>query len=318
MKKLFIFAIVVFGVFLVRHSSVYAAEGGTGHYVPGAIADFGDMAPASGLAAVDWYVHYNGSVAANKRIPEGGILAANVSATSNAEMLGAIYTFPCGILGGKYSAGVIVPYIWMDVTGTITNPLGKTFSRTDTTSGIGDMIIIPFWLGWNSGDFKWFTQLNIYAPTGDYDVGSLANVGLNYWTFEPMVSFSYLSTKIGLEITTTAGLDFNTNNNATDYQSGEVFHLDTTVAEHLPFFGCGIIGIGANAFYWKQFTGDSGSGAKLGAFETQMIGIGPVLSYVSPPICGHTLVAELKWLPQLDTLYTLSGNYLWFKASLSF
>ena len=50
MKKLFIFVIVVFafGVFPVRHSSVYAAEGGTGHYVPGAFADFGDMAPPSG------------------------------------------------------------------------------------------------------------------------------------------------------------------------------------------------------------------------------------------------------------------------------
>jgi hypothetical protein len=30
-------------------------------------------------------------------------------------------------------------------------------------------------------------------------------------------------------------------------------------------FGCGIIGIGANAFYWKQFTADSGSGEKFGS-----------------------------------------------------
>jgi hypothetical protein len=53
MKKLFIFTIVVFGVFIVQHSSVFAAEEGTGHYVPGALADFGDMAPASGLAVID-------------------------------------------------------------------------------------------------------------------------------------------------------------------------------------------------------------------------------------------------------------------------
>jgi len=39
--------------------------------------------------------------------------------------------------------------------------------------------------------------------------------------------------------------------------------IDTTIAEHLPLFGYGVIGIGANAFYWKQFTADSGSGAKL-------------------------------------------------------
>ena len=180
------------------------------------------------------------------------------------------------------------------------------------------MIFVPFWLNWTCGDFKWAVQLDVYAPTGDIQYRSLANVGLNYWTFEPMVSFSWISKKIGLEITTTAGFDFNTNNDATDYQSGDVFHLDTTVAEHLPLFGHGIIGIGANAYYWKQFTGDSGSGAKLGSFETQMIGIGPVLSYISPPICGHTLVAELKWLPQIDTLYTLKGDYIWFKACTQF
>ena len=84
------------------------------------------------------------------------------------------------------------------------------------------------------------------------------------------------------------------------------------------FFGHGIIGIGANAFYWKQFTADSGSGAKLGSFETNMTGIGPVLSYISPPICGHTLVAEVKWLPEIDTFRTLKGDYVWFKLALAF
>ena len=180
------------------------------------------------------------------------------------------------------------------------------------------MVLVPFWLNWTCGDFKWAVQLDVYAPTGEYNTGKLANVGLNYWTFEPMVSFSYISKKIGLELSTTAGFDFNTNNNATDYQSGDVFHIDATIAEHLPLFGHGIIGIGANAFYWKQFTADTGSGAKLGSFETEMSGIGPVLSYISPPFCGHTIVAEVKWLPQIDTSKTLKGDYIWFKVGFAF
>ncbi len=49
-----------------------------------------------------------------------------------------------------------------------------------------------------------------------------------------------------------------------------------------------------------------------------MAGVGPVLSYISPPICGHTLVAEVKWLPQIDTEKTLSGNYVWAKVGLAF
>jgi len=321
MKKLFVFVIVVsaYGVLLAQPSSVYAVEGGVGHYVPGAFADFGDMAPPSGVFGVmNWYNYYNGSAGAGRQIEEGGLIAANLKANSSAEMLGAGYTSPYGIFGGKFAVAAFVPYLWVNVTGSITGPHGNTLTRSDFASGIGDMALIPFWLNWTCGDFKWAVQLDVYAPTGAYNTGRLANVGLNYWTFEPMASFSWISKKIGLELSAAAGFDFNTNNNAIDYQSGDVFHIDTTIAEHLPFFGHGIIGIGANAFYWKQFTADSGSGAKLGAFESQMSGIGPVLSYISPPICGHTLVAEVKWLPQMDTHYTLSGNYVWVKVGLAF
>jgi hypothetical protein len=319
MKRVLVFVIVVsaFGVLPAHRSSVYAAEGGIGHYVPGAWADFGDMAPPSGLALLDWYNYYNGSAGVSARFPEAGLVAANLKATSNAEMVGAVYTSPYGILNGKFAAGVVVPYIWANVTGTVSG-LGRTFSRSDSANGIGDMTLIPFWLQWTCGDFKWGVLLDIYAPTGEYNTGRLANVGLNYWTFEPMVSFSYISQKIGLEFSTFSGFDFNTENDATNYQSGDVFHIDATVAEHLPLFGCGIIGLGANAFYWKQFTADSGSGARLGSFETEMAGVGPVLSYISPPICGHTLVAEVKWLPEIDTFRTLKGDYVWFKLALAF
>jgi hypothetical protein len=320
-KKLFFFIIVVFSfsAFLVQHSDVYAAEAGIGHYAPGALADFGDMAPPPGVFAfTSWYNNYNGSAGGSKQLELGGLVASKISATSNGEMFGGIYNSPYGILDGKFAAGVIIPYLWVDVTGTITGPQGKTATRTDTTDGIGDIILVPFWLNWSKGDFKWAVALDVYAPTGEYTKGKLANVGLNYWTFEPMVSFSWISHKIGLELSTMAGFDFNTINSATDYQSGDVFHIDATIAEHLPLFGHGIIGIGANAFYWKQFTGDSGSGAKLGAFETEMSGIGPVLSYISPPICGHTLLAEVKWLPQIDTSNTLKGDYIWFKVGFSF
>ena len=318
MQKLFVCTIVVLalGVFLVQPSSVFAAESGMGHYVPGALADFADMAPPSGLALTSWYNYYHGSTSI--QIPVGGLLTTNLSATSNAEMLGAIYTSPYGILDGKFAVGLIIPYVWLDVKGSVTGPSGRSVKRSDSADGIGDMILVPFWLNWNCGDFKWAVLLDIYAPTGEYHTGQLANAGLNYWTFEPMVQFSYISKKIGLEISATAGFDFNTINNATDYQSGDVFHIDATLAEHLPFFGYGIIGIGANAFYWKQVNGDSGSGAELGPFETKMIGIGPVLSYISPPIGGHTLVAEVKWLPQIETSNTLKGDYVWFKVGFAF
>jgi hypothetical protein len=147
----------------------------------------------------------------------------------------------------------------------------------------------------------------------------LANVGKNFWTFEPGLSVSWLSSKIGTEVSLFAGFDFNTKNDKTDYQSGNVFHLDATVAQHLPLLG-GFVGVGANAFYYQQVSGDSGSGAKLGGFEGRTIGVGPVLSYATK-IGRHKktdLVAELKWLPELDVAKRLQGDTIWFKLALLF
>jgi hypothetical protein len=306
----------------VHPSEVSAAENGIGHYSPGGMASFIDVAPP-GFAVFNFFNYYNGSAGGDSKFPFGGLVAANLDVTTYADVIGLAYRTPFGILDGKFIAAMLVPYVWAEVKADVDlnrrlPQRDRAVSKRDTTDGIGDITLIPFWLAWNKGDFKWDVRFDIYAPTGDFTKGKLANVGLNYWTFEPVVSFSYLSSKIGLEVSAFAGLNFNTENDATDYQSGDVFHLDLTVAEHLPLSRYGVVGVGFNAFYWEQFTGDSGAGAVLGSFKGRTQGIGPVVSYVSPPICGHTILAELKWLPELDVNNRLEGDYIWFKAVLAF
>jgi len=324
MKKAMILVglVCLFWLATVPPSVVSAAENGMGHYSPGGMASFIDVAPP-GFAVINFFNYYNGSAGGDRQFPFGGLVAANLDVTTYADVIGLAYRTPFGIFDGKFNVAVLVPYVWADVKADVDlntrlpGP-GRSISKRDKAEGIGDITLIPFWLAWNKGDFKWDARLAIYAPTGDFTKGQLANVGLNYWTFEPVVSLSYLSSKIGLEVSAFAGLDFNTENNATDYHSGDVFHVDLTVAEHLPLSHYGVIGAGFNAFYWKQFTADSGSGAVLGSFEGRTQGIGPVLSYVSPPICGHTILAEVKWLPEIDVNRRLEGDYVWFKAVLAF
>ena len=160
------------------------------------------------------------------------------------------------------------------------------------------------------------TRLGIYAPTGEYEVGQLANVGKNYWTFEPGIMASWLSSKIGTEVSLYTGVDFNLENQDLDYTSGTSLHLDLTVAQHLPLLG-GFVGVGANAFYYEQISGDSGADARLGDFEGRTMGVGPVVSYVRQ--IGKTqLLAELKWLPELDTDNRMEGDYIWFKLGVLF
>ncbi len=320
-KRMILGALVMFAVLVPL--SAHAEEGGSGHYMPGGNASFIDCLPGKpGLAVADFFNYYDGSAGASKQLPYGGLIAGNLDATAYSNTIVALYQTPLRLLGGHYAVGLAIPYVWMEVKGDVqvTGPLGNTITRskTEKTNGIGDITLYPFMIGWTAlnRDLKYDVRLGIYAPTGDYDKGNLANVGKNYWTFEPAASISYFSSKIGLELTAFAGLDFNTENEDTDYQSGTQFHLDITAAQHLPLFG-GTIGVGANFFYYQQLEGDSGSGARLGDFKGRTIGIGPVLSYIIK-VWQHDLVAELKWLPEIDVGNRLEGDSIWFKLGMAF
>jgi hypothetical protein len=303
-------------------SSLWAEEGGSGHYVPGATASFIDALPGKpALVIADAYTYYNGSAGLTQPLNYGGLITFGAHATMHADTILGLYETPWQLLGGNYAAAVLLPYIWMEIDGQVqvAGPMGtkQTVATRDTANGLGDMLLYPFMLGWtNASDFKYDVRLGIYAPTGPYDVGRIANTGRNYWTFEPGASVSWLSSKIGTEVSLFAAFDVSTRNDATDYHSGAVFHLDGTVAQHLPLLG-GFVGAGANGFYYQQISGDSGSGATLGSFESRTVGVGPVVSYARK-LGKADLAAEVKWLPELNTQNHLKGDYVWVKVGVAF
>ena len=306
------------GIALLIGPGLRAEEGGSGHYMPGATASFIDAFPGrTALALVPQFTAYEGKASGSRQIPIIGGGGLKLDAKGYAITLPIIYQTPLEVLGGHYAAGIVLPLVSMETTGQLTIGGLPPAKRRDTAEGIGDIFLLPVMLGWSWGDLKYDVRMGVYAPTGEYDKNDLANLGKNYWTFEPSVSLSYISSKIGLEVSAFAGLDFNTKNDDTDYQTGDQFHLDVTVAQHLPLGKKGLIGIGANAFYYQQITGDSGAGAVLGDFEGRTVGVGPVLSYATK--IGKTdVVAEVKWLPELDVTKRLKGDYVWVKLALLF
>jgi hypothetical protein len=306
--------------------NVPAEQSGTGHYISGATASFIDMtSDQPGVAAMNIFLDYNDANAdASHGLPLGRAIALNLNANVYADSLFVMYTFETPILGGHYAIAAAPGFVRADVkaSGTIdNNGVPHTASISQTASGLGDIEFWPMLLGWKEGDFKYDVRLAIYAPSGDYSASTLgnpviANVGLGYWTFEPEVNFSWLSSKWGTEVSIFNGLDFNTDNTQANYQSGDIYHVDATVAEHLPLLG-GFVGVGANAFYYKQFTADSGSGARLGSFEAMSEGIGPEASYIH--LFGtKQLAMEAKWLPQTQVENTLKGNLIWVKIAFVF
>jgi len=293
----------------------FAEEGGAGHILPGGISTLIDLPPTKpGWVIETMYLNYQGDFSANRDLPVAGLLAAGLDARSDAFTLGTLYTFEPKLLGAFYSLGIFVPYVWMDVTANIElGPLSR--NRNDKADGIGDLILMPAMMAWELGYWQVNTFLGIYAPTADYEVGRLANPGLNHWTFDPTLGVAYNHDKLGFNAAVHTGFAFSTENPATDYKNGTLFHLDGSIQQLLPL-GPGFVGVGVEGFYYKQITGDRSSG-RLDGLMGLTSGVGPILTYILP-IGENTLVGEVRWLKELETKGRLEGEYLWVKLVYQF
>ena len=163
-----------------------AEEGGSGHYQPGTTASFIDMLPDRGTSTFVYanaFLYYNGSAGASRDLQLGGRVAANIKSTVYADTSIFFYQAPWTLLGGQYGAALAVPYVWMDVKANLLLSikhftLGREARGTD--NGFGDIKLLPLMFGWSKGDLKWQGTFGIYAPTGNFTKGALANVGQNY------------------------------------------------------------------------------------------------------------------------------------------
>jgi hypothetical protein len=299
---------------------VLAEEGGGGHIVPGAKSTLIDLLPTQpGWVLEAVYLNYNGNSQAGRNLPVAGLLTLGLDATSNAMTLGTIYTFEPEVFGAYYSVGAFVPYVWMDVNARIglAGGPGPGLQSSSSENGFGDITLMPLLIAWKPNacwqiDFS----VPIYAPTGDYEVGRLANPGLNHWSFDPTIAVAYANEQTGFNFASHAGFGFSTENSDTNYRNGTVFHFDMSAQQMLPL-GPGFIGLGVEAFYMQQISDDGGAGATLGGFRGRSVGVGPVVSYVLPQ-GDNTFVAEARWLPELETKNRLEGDYFWLKLVYQF
>lgn len=298
---------------------VRAEEGGSGHYLPGAMSSFADSVPPQETFVTRFnFLNYRGNYSRVQPLPIAGLRAVGLDAESTA----AGFTFlwrPPVCLGNEnwsYAMSATLPYVWMDVTATAKLDVPgapPAVKRSDSISGLGDIVLMPLMLNYKlNPDLNINFRLAAYAPTGSYEVGQLANTGKNFWTMEPTLAVMYFGQENGIEASLFLGSDFNWENPDTNYKSGTQAHLDGTLAQHFPLWG-GFAGVGVNGYWYEQVEGDSGSAAKFGDFKGRTAGLGPVLSYATK-IDGKDFIAEVKWLHEMETRKRIEGDYLWLKA----
>lgn len=263
--------------------SANAAEGASSNYLPGAYGNFGvAVAPAPGTYFQNDVFYYSGDVSA--AVLSGQV---NVALETDAiiDLVTGLWAPDAKILGAQYAAGVFVPFAHVDLEATVTLPLIGPISRSRDLFGIGDVAFMPLSLFWTLGDSF---HINLYevitTPTGRYSTNRALNIGRNYFSFDTVLSMTWLSPTTGTEISLVPGIMVNTKNTATNYTTGTEFHMDWMVNQ----FFSETFALGVHGYVYRQLSGDSGAGAILGSFKGQGNGIGPALMWV--PVIGKTPV----------------------------
>jgi hypothetical protein len=276
-----------------------AAEGASSPYMKGFggyMAGFVPPQPGLFIPTLLYY-HLDGTVGASVR---NGRAEFGVDAKVDAGLVSAAYLTDWKLLGGSYGFGGALGVVGADITASLHTAKG-TVGVSEATSGLGDSLIEPVMLSWHSGNLHMSSAFLVYVPTGDYDVSKLS-VGKNYWAFIPQFAMTWFDPASGWDVSGSAAVVFPTENNATQYQTGDIFHFDWAVGKHL---GDWEIGIQGN--FMQQLSGDSGPGASLGSFEISSIGIGPAVSY-SAKAGQMPLVISAKWEPDVAATNTFKGN----------
>lgn len=265
---------------------LHGAEGAVDYYMQGGVyGNFGiAKLPGPGLYYLNYLVYQNGKADEAVR---GGRLHEDIEDDIGANAFALAYISDWKLFGGNYVIGAAGVYMGSSLDAEIIEDRG--IGINDSNWGWSDATIVPFGLSWKGETWDFFLYEQINVPIGEYDKDNDVNLGFNYWAFDTNLAVTgKLPAKF--EIDANLGFLVNTKNQATNYHSGSAYHIDATLGYNVtPRFQLGLSG-----YYYKQFQGDSGSGATLGNFKGQAYGWGPTVQYVFSlkPI----IVLNFEWI----------------------
>ncbi len=307
-KAVALFSATYFLTALLTSGKIIAAEGGYSNYVPGTYGDFGmALAPAETWTLRNDIYYYGADV--DKAILSGK-LEVNADLDFLMNFTTVLYKPGVEIFGAHYATGVFVPMVHVEIKAQI-SLAGIQQAVDDSASGLGDIALIPFALYWQENNFHWSVSHFLVTPTGGYDVENAINTSLNYWSFDTNFALTYLNPATGMDLSFNLGHIYNTENDDTDYQTGQELHLDVVFNQ----FISDSFAVGLQGFYLKQITGDDGDGAQLGDFKAEAAGIGPALLW-SRNFGKQNVTFIAKWLHEFHAENRLEGDHIYLSLAL--
>lgn len=304
---------VVWVMALWANDRVEAAEGGASNYLPGL---YGDIAVATPPNPGFTLLNFNYFYSANQsRTILQGRANINLNLFAYVNISVGLYQFETPVLGAKFSVGGFIPFGYASMTGTLSTPLGSPSFSTDTGVALGDTGVIPAFLNWTLGERVFINAYEVVIfPTGQYDVNNFLNMGRNYFSFDSVLAMTWFNQDTGTELSAVPGFMVNTENTATDYRTGNEFHLDYMANQFLHE----TFSIGFHGYYYQQVASDqvnsniqfllTSFGKTTSDFKASSTGIGPAASWI-PKFGQDRLVISAKWLHDLEATNRLKADY---------
>jgi hypothetical protein len=328
--------VLAFAALVSMPQVAMADEGGVSFWLPGI---FGSLAAVPqqqpGWAAASIYYHTTVSAGSDvalarefqtRRIPAN--LTANLNASLNATgdlgLFVPTYVFATPVLGGQAAASLMTAYgttnasLSGTLTGALTLPSGVTIPfgpRSDSINnsawGFGDLVP-QFSLRWNAGVNNYMTYVTGDIPVGVYSSSSLANIGIGHGAIDAGGGYTYFNPTTGHEFSAVFGTTYNFQNQSTQYQNGVDLHLDWGASQFLTQqVQAGVVG-----YVYKEVGCDSGTGDRVGCFQSQVLGIGPQLGYIFP-VGGMQGYLNFKGYEEFDSSDRPKGWNAWVTFVLS-
>ena len=299
---------------LISVSIVYADEGGTSFGLPGQYGSLAAVPAEPGWSLPLIYYHASNDAGGDREFAKGERITLGLDVDIDLLLAVPTYVFANPVAGGQLTLSMAAVYgnADVDVNATLSGPGGGVLSgsESDSNTAFGDLYPSAT-LRWNNGSHNSMIYGMAGVPAGSYDVDRLANIGINHWSLDAGGGYTYLNMETGREFSATLGFTYNFENPDTDYQSGIDAHLDWGASQFLSEQ----LHVGLVGYFYYQLTGDSGTGAKLGDFKSQVNGIGPQFGYIFK-IGEQDAYLNLKGYWEFEARHRPEGWNTWLTLSI--
>lgn len=281
-----------------------ATENGTTAFPNGAEDFLVAGMPPPGWYGWVYYNHYQSNFLADN---SGRMPVQSFDLKVNAVSLRLDWVRPVSILGAdRWGTLLFLPVV--DLNLALSPVPGVSFKRSKT--GLGD-ITLGNGLHWTFKNFEMLNAVDVAVPVGAYDKNDLVNPGQNRW----VVRLNHMGTwhpTPAWDVSYRLMWDYNFNNPATDYHSGQTVYLNWALGwKPTPPLTVGVAG-----YFLRQITDDRQRGQVVGSNgnRVRVDAIGPCVKYFLP---NHVMLTA-KYFREFDVRNHPRGDVFWFSVAVPF